>query len=155
KFHMIKWDILTLPRIGGGLSIRNLSTMNNACLMKMGWELKQHNDSLWCKVLRGKYGRGQLEEGNATAKVSDSFIWKGVISAWNNITRFEEWSLGDGKSIHVWHDKWLGDQLVLATDMGSIPESISNWTVADLVDEAGQWKMDSFSELVGHDIVQK
>ncbi|PNY06182.1 ribonuclease H [Trifolium pratense] len=155
KFHMIKWDNLTLPRFGGGLSIRNLSTMNNACLMKMSWELKQHNDSLWCKVLQGKYGRGQLEEGNVIAKVSDSFIWKGVVSAWNNITRFEEWSLGDGKSINVWNDKWLGDQIVLATDMGNIPESIRNWTVADLVDDAGQWKMDSFSELVGHDIVQK
>ncbi|PNY05665.1 ribonuclease H [Trifolium pratense] len=113
----------TSSRIGGGLSLRNLSKTDNVCLIKMGWEPKQHNDNLWCKVLRGKYGRGQLEEGNAIAKVSDSFIWK--------------------------------DQLVLATDMGSNPESINNWSLTDLVDEAGQWKMDSFSELVGHDIVQK
>jgi hypothetical protein len=63
---------------------------------------------------------------------------KGVVSAWKNINLFEEWSLGDGKSINVWNDKWLGDQLVLATDMGNIPESISNLTVADLVD-SGSW----------------
>jgi hypothetical protein len=83
--------------------------------------------------------RGQLERGNVIAKVSDSFIWKGVVSAWKNINLFEDqWSLGDGKSINVWNDKWLGDQLVLATDMGNIPESISNLTVADLVD-SGSW----------------
>jgi hypothetical protein len=80
---------------------------------------------------------------------------KGVVSAWKNINLFEEWSLGDGKSINVWNDKWLGDQLVLATDMGNIPESISKLTVADLVDDTGQWKLDNFSELIDQDIVRK
>jgi hypothetical protein len=29
--------------------------------MKLGWELWTRNEAMWCRVLRGKYGRDNME----------------------------------------------------------------------------------------------
>lgn len=40
-----------LPREHGGLGLRDLETVNKACLMKLGWSLQVNKDSLWSKLL--------------------------------------------------------------------------------------------------------
>ncbi|MCI22906.1 hypothetical protein A2U01_0044084, partial [Trifolium medium] len=32
---------------------RRRETMNKACLLRLRWELRSGNESLWCKVLKG------------------------------------------------------------------------------------------------------
>lgn len=54
KVHLLSWDKLILPKGLGGLGLRNLENMNNACLLKLGWAIRNGNDGLWTKVLRGK-----------------------------------------------------------------------------------------------------
>ncbi|WJX78916.1 hypothetical protein P8452_62093 [Trifolium repens] len=105
KMHMIKWDTMLLPKESGGLAVRNLPTMNQACLMKMGWNLREGNNSLWCKVLKEKYSRYRGIDGNFISKPSDSFIWKGIVQSWSNLSKFEEWSIGNGRSVQAWRDK--------------------------------------------------
>jgi hypothetical protein len=139
KMHMINWDTLLLPKESGGLAIRHLPTMNTACLMKLGWSMREGNESLWCKVLKGKYGRNSFENSDFVAKPADSFIWKGVVQSWVNIRQFEEWSVGNGNVVHAWRDKWLGSNITLAQHMDSIPTDVSQWTVADMVNESGNW----------------
>ena len=39
----------------GGLGLRNLKTMNNACLMKLIWRIMINKDDFWSKVLENKY----------------------------------------------------------------------------------------------------
>jgi hypothetical protein len=39
----------------GGLGLRTLETMNQACLAKLDRNLYIGADDLWCDVLRGKY----------------------------------------------------------------------------------------------------
>lgn len=46
--HAVNWDTVTKPKYLGGLGLRRLSTMNDACLLKLGWELKPGSSSLWC-----------------------------------------------------------------------------------------------------------
>jgi hypothetical protein len=38
--------------------MRNIQSMNEACLMKLGWSLSTGEQSMWGDVLVGKYGRG-------------------------------------------------------------------------------------------------
>lgn len=35
----------------GGLGLRDLITMNSACIMKLTWALREGGDKLWCQVL--------------------------------------------------------------------------------------------------------
>ncbi|GAU31728.1 hypothetical protein TSUD_215290 [Trifolium subterraneum] len=148
KMHMISWGTLLLPKESGGLAIRHLPTMNTACLMKMGWNMRENNGSLWCNVLQGKYGRARGVHGNFVVKPTDSFIWKGIVKAWGNISLYEEWSVGNGTSVLAWRDKWLGENIVLGQTMEIIPENIANWKVADMVNELGEWKLEVLNALL-------
>lgn len=42
KVHLVKWDVITLPKFLGGLGIRRLNVMNNACILKFNWVI--HNN---------------------------------------------------------------------------------------------------------------
>ncbi|MCI17056.1 hypothetical protein A2U01_0038203, partial [Trifolium medium] len=46
--------------------------MNDACLMKIGWELQRGNNALWCQVMRGKYESGSLSRDAVEVKANDS-----------------------------------------------------------------------------------
>lgn len=67
-------DNYTQPKRLGGLGIRNLITMNFARLMKLGWAIRNGKQSLWCDVLKGKYGRGTLDDGRVQMKNFDSSL---------------------------------------------------------------------------------
>jgi hypothetical protein len=155
KLHMINWNTMLLPKVSGGLDIRHLPTMNKACLMKMGWELKIGQQSLWSNVLKGKYGRGRFEHGNIIAKPTDSFIWKGIVAAWDSINQFEAWSVGDGRSIRAWQDKWLGNDVVLEQFTNQLPDEMQRWSVADMIDGSGNWNVQVLCNFLPHEILQK
>jgi len=82
RYHTVSWDVVTQPKHMGGLGLRRLDIMNKACLMKLGWELQNNGTNFWCSVLKGKYGRGVLNSVNATAKPTDSSLWKALVSLW-------------------------------------------------------------------------
>jgi hypothetical protein len=42
---------VTKPKDVGGLGLRNISDMNFARLLKLGWELQSGKNSLWCSVM--------------------------------------------------------------------------------------------------------
>jgi hypothetical protein len=54
KFHVVRWELITMPKDLGGLGLRRLD-MNKVCLMKLGWELNQNGSGMWSDVLKGKY----------------------------------------------------------------------------------------------------
>ncbi|MCH89608.1 putative ribonuclease H protein, partial [Trifolium medium] len=53
KFHAVSWDKVTTPKWMGGLGLRNLECMNQACLSKLGWKLFSGADDYWCQIMRG------------------------------------------------------------------------------------------------------
>lgn len=72
KYHAVSRSTMQLPRYLGAFGLCNLGTMNIDCFLKMVWRLHQGEENLWCKVLKGKYGRDYLEEGVIVSKISDS-----------------------------------------------------------------------------------
>lgn len=55
RIHVVFWDIITKPKVMGGLCLRNLEVLNRVNIMKLGWKITTNVEDLWCKVLRGKY----------------------------------------------------------------------------------------------------
>lgn len=53
---MVRWDSISQPKIKGGLGLKNPSQLNEALLMKIGWDIIVSPTSLWTKVLCSKYG---------------------------------------------------------------------------------------------------
>lgn len=89
RVHMVKWDTMTLPKHLGGLGVRNLLRMNEACLMKLGWAFRAGGDSLWCQVLHGKYGAAIANVGVVSSRPLDSFVWKGIARTWPTLDKFK------------------------------------------------------------------
>jgi hypothetical protein len=110
KAHMISWDTITKPKECGGLGLRKLQSMNEACLMKMGWSLMNGEDTLWGSVLIGKYGRAGWSQGSITSNANDSYIWKAIAKCWPTLELHRCWSVGDGNKTNFWTDKWFDDR---------------------------------------------
>lgn len=47
KIHLINWDTICQPKENGGVGLQKLSNVNEAFLMKLGWELLTTNQNLW------------------------------------------------------------------------------------------------------------
>jgi hypothetical protein len=58
KYHMIKWPAVGRPKKFGGLGIINTEILNNCLITKWIWKFYQQPHSLWARLLRAKYMRG-------------------------------------------------------------------------------------------------
>lgn len=81
-----KWSTLTIPKSLGGLGIRDLNHMNQACLIKLAWGMQENHDKLWFRFLEGKYGQKTFATGSFQCKA----------------TNFESWSVGSGNEVNFW-----------------------------------------------------
>ncbi|GAU19044.1 hypothetical protein TSUD_193810 [Trifolium subterraneum] len=110
RAHVIGWNTMTMPKQLGGHGTHNLRIMNDACLMKLGWNLHQGKDRLWTQVLWGKYGQNSDATAELVVKHTDSDLWKGIVMVWPNLMEHEYWAVGNGTSIKFWTDKWIDDR---------------------------------------------
>jgi ribonuclease HI len=143
KFHAVKWRTVCMPKSRGGLGLRQLDTMNKACLLRWGWKLQLNGSDLWSSVLRGKYWRhGGLFD---RCKPTDSSLWKSIVRLAPNLDHYGFWIIRDGQTVSAWNHAWITPGMVIADLDLHIPSVLQNVTVAALVDEMGNWK---WSELI-------
>lgn len=55
KMSLVSWGRIFCPKCCGGLGFKNMDIMNQALLMKVGWNLVFNPKSLWSQVLLTKY----------------------------------------------------------------------------------------------------
>ncbi|XP_058185636.1 uncharacterized protein LOC131302861 [Rhododendron vialii] len=55
KMHLVKWEVICKKKENGGLGVKNLLIQNLSLLAKWWWRFNSEPDSLWVKVIRGKY----------------------------------------------------------------------------------------------------
>lgn len=151
----MKWDTLTLPKIQGGLGLRNANDMNTTCLMKLAWNLKPEEDKLWSKVLIGKYGRGTWASGDLLCKPTDSYIWKALTACWDIIKVEEAWALSDGNTVNFWLDNWLDKHRPLMDVVCNIPSDVFHTKVSEYVNEGLVWRLDSLRDLLPDEFINK
>lgn len=106
--HALSWEMVTRPKNMGGLGMRHLYHMKTACIMKLGWELKQNKPHLWCDVLRGKYmGRMEVTDG-VLVKGYDSSLWKAIVQCWPKFEEFAVRYIGNSLTTPAWTNDWIG-----------------------------------------------
>lgn len=60
NMHMIKWEDIAQKKSNGGLGVKRLMQQNMTLLAKWWWRFSKDKDSLWVKVIKGKYGLDTL-----------------------------------------------------------------------------------------------
>jgi ribonuclease HI len=152
---MISWETMTQPKWCGGMGLRKLQIMNEACLMKLGWSLMVGEQSLWGDVLIGKYGRSGWSQGMISVNTSDSSLWKALAKSWTNLNLHRCWSIGDGYKVNFWTDKWLDESTRICDHVDYIPEAVCQLTVKDVTDSAGEWNFHMIQNLIPPHISEK
>jgi hypothetical protein len=55
SMHWVSWNCLASPKIKGGMGFCDLHLFNLALLGKHGWRFMTNSDSLYARVLKGRY----------------------------------------------------------------------------------------------------
>lgn len=90
--------------------------MNECLILKWWWRFGVERKSLWRKVICSKYKLDELSWLPSSApNRALSIVWKDIVFAgkrdedlfrlfWSSV----KISVGNGKEIKFWHDKWVG-----------------------------------------------
>ena len=84
--------------------------LTQALLGKWLWRFSLDWESLWTKIIHGKFG--ELEEGWTTWGVTDSFgmsIWKNIRRGWENFSLRLTIQIRNGRHTRFWWDRWAGE----------------------------------------------
>lgn len=124
--------------------------------MKVGWGLIHQPNSLWVRVLRGKYGCGNRIVPIVQKCSRESLAWRGIRSTWDHLLSGCSWRVGHGTSIRFCKDPWImsGHVLqLLAT--GPIPVNDLELPLSDFYETGNGWQVSRFSTLLPPDTVQE
>lgn len=80
---------------------RLLTSMNDACLLKLGWDIRFGSRSLWCGVMCGKFARGSTGANVVVAKPTNSSLWKALVNLWPTYNEHIFWVVGNGLNIRA------------------------------------------------------
>jgi hypothetical protein len=146
RVHAVRWDVVTMPKFMGGLGLRKLRPMNEACLLKLAWRLFSGSTDFWCTVVKGKYVARLHNNTIVDAKVADSSLWKALKNVSSVLTANEYWVVGNGKHINAWTDCWLEPGLRISDLNISIPDHLTQAKVSDLLNDGGDWNLDLLND---------
>lgn len=132
KIHWLKWENITTSKRNGGLCFRRMKEFNKSLLAKQMWRLLSNDSCLASKALKARYyplsspQKQEIRGGQVTLELIyvSQEILKGAVQR-----------IGDGRSVHVWGDKWLPNtidgQIYKQQNFDMDPSLL----VADLIDQ--------------------
>ena len=110
KSHLVKWATIYSERRHGGLSVKNLSILNKALIIKWSWWYASEKEAWWVEVIKRKYGE---EEGRWSSHFPrENYgvgLWKSLRRWSFLISNHYSFVVGDGKKTKFWKNSWYGD----------------------------------------------
>ncbi|KAF7836121.1 ribonuclease H [Senna tora] len=149
SMHQVNWKTVCLPKNLGGLGIRSLNNMNKAFLFKLAWNLLTNQKQLWVEVVVNKYNFNISQRHEIGWKATDSRLWKDIMKIWLEFMQHVSWTIGDGRTILFWEDKWLEGRKNLRSLCRVEQDQILQ---SELVDETGVWRNINTSEHIPEDV---
>ncbi|RVW60715.1 hypothetical protein CK203_053044 [Vitis vinifera] len=105
KIHLVKWPAVCKAKDFGGLRLRRLDSLNQALLGKWLRRFFVERDSLWRKIICGKFK--EMEGGWTTRGRRDSFrmsLWRDTRKALRKIQCQIFYPYRNGSRISFWWD---------------------------------------------------
>ena len=156
--HLMKWDTVCSDRRVGGLGVRHLHLLNKALLCKWIWRFASEREAFWRQIISGKYGN--LEGDWCSKEVRGGYgvgLWKTIRKLWDVISSKLSFSVGNGKRIKFWKDKWCGDEPLNVSfpSLFALSNSKDDWVMElwQLSNEGGGWNPNFLRPLNDWEIV--
>ncbi|GJM88508.1 hypothetical protein PR202_ga04579 [Eleusine coracana subsp. coracana] len=98
KIHLAKWELVTLKKEYGGLSIPNLRDLNLCLLGTSVKRLMTNDNRIWKDLIQRKYLPNAVNIFEATDRVSSPY-WKDILWAAKAVKFGYRWVVGNGRKI--------------------------------------------------------
>ncbi|GJN27805.1 hypothetical protein PR202_gb15857 [Eleusine coracana subsp. coracana] len=144
RMHWIHWDLLTGPKMKGGMGFRDLPMFNNAMLGKQGWRLMEKPQSLCARTLKGRY----YHDGDfmsAARKKHASHVWRAILSGREVLEQGLIRRLGDGQETNIWNDRWISNQPLRKPFTQGLENQLQ-W-VSELLTPSRQWNEEIIKDI--------
>ncbi|PKI32035.1 hypothetical protein CRG98_047574 [Punica granatum] len=149
--HLVRWEVITQPKECGGLGLGRLEEYNDALLAKLGCGFLTRPGQLWVRVLMGKY-RNRIEGMGLQEVQTDSWLWKAITRAWNQVADGAIWAVGRGNGVRFWEDVWTpGGSPLLTQAAIPIPPQLCNRMVCEFAQGHGSWNWNAFSHFLDNE----
>lgn len=128
--------------------------MNNALLMKIGWNMLTSPHSLWIRVLRSKYGFYSNFIPFALENKCSSYLWKSISRIWKYVSQGTGWLIGLRTKVNFCHQCWVSEELIISNHTTiQISDDLKNKCEADFVDDEGNWIWSMFGHFLPNQIL--
>ena len=145
--HWIAWAKICTPKDQGRLGFRDFKNFNLALLAKQLWRLIQYPNSLFARVLKGRYFRNS-NPIDVTKASNPSYVWRSLMAAQRLLKAGLRKTIGTGQTTLVWVDPWI----LTTPARPAIPCGFSfnlSLRVSDLCDAATkEWNPELLQELI-------
>ena len=133
----VGWKSMRKPKSQGGMGFRNLQAFNLALLAKQAWRILTNPSSLIARILKAKYFPF-CDVLHAKLGCSPSYTWRSIFNSLEVLRCGIRWSVGNGRLIHIWDDKWLPSPTTYKVI--SPPYTFDNYPmVSSLIDPVTRW----------------
>ncbi|GJZ84342.1 hypothetical protein Tco_0649681 [Tanacetum coccineum] len=105
----VAWVDVCKPKDQGGLGFKSLELWNKTLLVKYLWNVASKKESLWVKWINVV----KLKNRSVWDVAIDpkySWGWKCILNLRNMVRDHIRFSIGNGKSVNVWHDNWNSER---------------------------------------------
>ncbi|CAN1128838.1 Uncharacterized mitochondrial protein AtMg00310 [Linum perenne] len=152
KYHWMSWERMCLPKEEGGLRFKDFEAFNNALLARHAWRILEDPDSLFARVLKGRYfPKNSFMEASLGSK--PSWGWRSILHGRELLRLGIIWQVGSGSLINPFIDPWVAN---LPNQRPTIlminPISIIPGTVANLITQ-GSWVIDLLKSIFDNNTV--
>ena len=101
--HWRKWENLCVSKLDGSLGFKDFESFNLALLAKQWWRIIHNPQSLFFRVLKGRYFQ-YTDPMRIPQCTKGSYLWNNLMEGKRIVEEGVVWRVGDGKSIDVWND---------------------------------------------------
>ena len=133
KMHWVKWDVVSKPKVLGGLGLQSTRGRNTDLLAKLNWRFHTENDAPWAKVLKYKYCTRQRINSRNEAKLPSSPTWKGLKIGEATFKKGLKWIPSHESNLDFWSDCWSNLGSIRALIQGPLPLDSVNLKLKDVI----------------------
>ncbi|CAA7020346.1 unnamed protein product [Microthlaspi erraticum] len=102
----VAWNSLCFPKEEGGLGLKDISSWNNACLLKLIWLLFFRAGSIWVAWIRRRYLTQSSFWALNDRNPSFSWMFRKILKLRAKAIQFFSIKVGRGDSTFFWWDPW-------------------------------------------------
>lgn len=114
------------------VGFREMHFFNLAMLVKQLWNIMQKPTSTIYMILKAKYFQRQ-HILKASVGHNPSYLWRSLLAARELVCNGMAWRIGNGKSVSIRDDKWIGVEPTCKT-ISNLPDDLKEAMVDSLID---------------------